>query len=143
MYKFQQLIAAIGVACLLTVMTGCERTPPPRDTTVPAVAGVKAATSDDCNQEAWHEGTLFSGQEIYQRVCASCHEGGDDNVPVTGDRDAWTKRSLLWSAVLLVHAREGYLDMPAKGGQLELTDGDVEAAGEYMLCRTFPELPRG
>jgi len=32
--------------------------------------------------------------------------------------------------------------MPAKGGQNEFSDRAVEAAGEYMLNETFPELPR-
>jgi cytochrome c5 len=44
--------------------------------------------------------------------------------------------------VLLEHAREGWLDMPAKGGHPYLSDRAVQAAGEYMLCETFPELPR-
>jgi hypothetical protein len=32
--------------------------------------------------------------------------------------------------------------MPTKGGKLELSNRAVEAAGEYMLHETFPELPR-
>jgi cytochrome c5 len=32
--------------------------------------------------------------------------------------------------------------MPARGGQTDLSDRAVEAAGEFMLNETFPELPR-
>jgi len=48
----------------------------------------------------------------------------------------------MWQAVLFNHAKAGYLDMPGKGGQPELTDESVEAATEYMLGLTFPELPK-
>jgi cytochrome c5 len=32
--------------------------------------------------------------------------------------------------------------MPEKGGHTELTDEDVSAAVEYMLLKTYPEMPR-
>jgi cytochrome c5 len=47
----------------------------------------------------------------------------------------------MWQAVLFNHAKAGYLDMPEKGGAAELSDEAVEAAAEYMLSLTFPELP--
>ena len=37
---------------------------------------------------------------------------------------------------------EGYLGMPAKGGNARLSEYDVDAAVEYMLTITHPELPR-
>jgi cytochrome c5 len=61
---------------------------------------------------------------------------------VTGNRDDWSGRSDMWQAVLFNHAKSGYLDMPGKGGQADLSDEAVEAATEYMLDQTFPELPR-
>jgi cytochrome c5 len=48
----------------------------------------------------------------------------------------------MWQAVLSKHAKAGYLEMPGKGGQAELSDESVEAATEYMLGLTFPELPQ-
>ena len=90
----------------------------------------------------WQERYLQLGQETYQGNCAQCHDEGIDGAPVIGDRKSWSNRSPLWSAVLIVHAQNGYLGMPAKGGCTELSDRAVEAAGEYMLSITFPELPR-
>ncbi|NOR19963.1 MAG: hypothetical protein GQ538_07745 [Xanthomonadales bacterium] len=97
---------------------------------------------NDYQEGSWRARYLALGRETYQAVCASCHDEGEDGAPVKGDREAWSNRSPLWSAVLIEHAKNGYLNMPAKGGQVELSDKAVEAAGEYMLNETFPELPR-
>jgi|GEM_PF-1434323 len=94
-------------------------------------------------EDSWRARYLALGRETYEMACASCHdEDKGDGAPIKGDSDTWSERSPLWSAVLLEHAKSGYLDMPTKGGKLELSDRVVEAAGEYMLHETFPELPR-
>ncbi len=85
--------------------------------------------------------TMSSGYDAYQEVCAGCHEKGIDGAPRTGDRDAWAQRSPLWEAVLFEHAKDGYLEMPAKGGADTLSDPTVSRAAEYMLSVTYPELP--
>ena len=90
----------------------------------------------------WREDRLALGEQTYQAACASCHETGDQDAPITGNREQWEQRSDMWQAVLFNHAKAGYLQMPGKGGQPELTDDAVEAATEYMLGLTFPELPR-
>jgi len=90
----------------------------------------------------WREDRLALGEQTYQLACASCHDTGDQDAPITGNRDQWEQRSDMWQAVLFNHAKAGYLQMPGKGGQPELTDDAVEAATEYMLGLTFPELPR-
>ena len=81
----------------------------------------------------------LTGREAYERVCANCHEEGVDGAPRTGDREAWADRSQLWEAVLFEHAKDGYLGMPAQGGEEDLDDAVVEKAAEYMLKQTFPE----
>ncbi len=91
---------------------------------------------------SWREDYLALGKETYERACASCHDSGEQGAPVTGQRDQWEGRSDLWQAVLFEHAKSGYLDMPGKGGQPDLTDEAVEAAAEYMLGLTYPELPK-
>lgn len=91
---------------------------------------------------SWRQSYLMLGKETYEQSCMSCHGSGVGGAPAVGDRDSWSDRSPLWSAVLLEHAKSGYLGMPAKGGDPGLTERAVEAAGEYMLGETFPELPR-
>ena len=100
--------------------------------------------SKEAQKEAsstWRERRLAHGKEVYELACASCHDEGTDGAPAIGDREAWSDRSPLWSAVLFEHSKDGYLDMPARGTYQELTDQDVDAAGEYLLSVTFPELP--
>jgi cytochrome c5 len=92
-------------------------------------------------QQAWREHRLAWGKEIYGNYCASCHEPGASQAPSIRDRNAWNTRSPLWSAVLFEHAKSGYLEMPARGDHPELSDVAVDAAAEYMLSETYPELP--
>lgn len=93
-------------------------------------------------RQDWRSDRQALGEATYAKACASCHEVGEGNAPRTGVREDWSERSDLWQAVLFNHAKAGYLEMPGKGGQPELTDEAVEAAAEYMLGLTFPELPR-
>lgn len=92
--------------------------------------------------EAWREDQLVEGRKTYEAACASCHDSGEGGAPVTGEAADWSKRSDLWVAVLSDHAAKGYLDMPGKGGRADLSKESVDAALEYMLQKTFPELPR-
>lgn len=82
-----------------------------------------------------------SGKEAYLEHCAGCHETGISGAPVVGDHSYWKTRSRLWQAVLMDHAKTGYLDMPAKGGRPDLTDRTIDAAVEYMLEITYPNTP--
>ena len=85
---------------------------------------------------------LRDGAKFYQEICASCHETGVDDAPVTGNKEDWDGRSHLWEAVLFEHADKGYIKMPARGASEYATEYDVEVAAEYMLTITHPELPR-
>ena len=39
------------------------------------------------------------------------------------------------------HAKEGYFDMPARGGKVDLPDEVVNAAAEYLIEHTFCDWP--
>jgi cytochrome c5 len=92
-------------------------------------------------QQTWREHRLAWGKEVYGNYCAACHEPGASQAPAIRDRKSWDSRSPLWSAVLFEHAKSGYLEMPARGDHPELSDVAVDAAAEYMLSETYPELP--
>jgi cytochrome c5 len=102
----------------------------------------EAAMADGESTPSWREERLALGKETYERVCASCHDSGAQGAPRIGVPEDWSDRSDMWEAVLMPHARAGYLEMPGKGGHPELSDKEVDAAAEYMLGRTLPELPR-
>jgi len=97
------------------------------------------AQVEDCAQVPPAQ-ELLMGQRVYEDVCANCHEQGVDGAPAVGDSSAWAERSCLWVAVLEEHAKTGYLKMPARGGDADLTDQEVTAAAQYMLTLTHPEL---
>ena len=83
------------------------------------------------------------GQQAYEEFCARCHAEGLDGAPKVGDRAAWNNRSAQWEAVLFEHARNGFGEMPAKGGEAMLDEATVSKAAEYMMSLTYPEMPRG
>ena len=62
--------------------------------------------------------------------------------PVAGNQEDWAGRSQLCHAVLFDHAITGYLEMPAKGGRMDLPDDVVKAAAEHMLRITFRDRPQ-
>jgi cytochrome c5 len=83
--------------------------------------------------------SAMTGESAYYIACASCHETGTNDAPLTGDPESWSDRSPLWQAVLADHANNGYMNMPAKGGRVELPDEVVTRAVEYMMSLTYPE----
>ena len=121
-----------AVACIVAV--GCGDSD--RQQAGPAAAESPRVDAEDAT------GAEVSGEQAYEMVCASCHETGAGGAPVTGDADSWSGRSPLWEAVLVEHAENGYLAMPARGGATELPDAVVSRATEYMMLRTYPALPR-
>lgn len=118
------------IPIVVLFLAGCGES---GDEAAPATASSAQVPADDT--------VALTGKQAYDQVCASCHDEGVDGAPRTGDRDAWTGRSWLWEAVLFEHAKDGYLEMPAKGGDESLDDATVEMAAEYMLTKTFPDAP--
>jgi len=84
---------------------------------------------------------MEDGRKAYDAGCAKCHKHGSLGAPVTSKPEDWADRSDLWEGVLFEHASKGYIDMPAKGGDQGVSDYDLEAAAEYMLTITYPEMP--
>jgi len=103
----------------------------------------QTGTQTDENAETLAMSPLppVSGKEAYLEHCAGCHDTGISGAPVVGDHSYWDKRSKLWQAVLMDHAKTGYLNMPAKGGRPDLPDRTIDAAVEYMLEITYPNSP--
>lgn len=84
---------------------------------------------------------VIDGEAAYTEHCAACHETGMLGAPREGQPQEWQGRSSLWQGVLMEHAKTGYFEMPARGGNTQLTDDVVDAAAEYMLEHTFRNRP--
>jgi len=85
---------------------------------------------------------MDDGHGAYMARCATCHDSGINGAPRTQEPRDWENRSSLWQSVLVEHAKKGYLDMPARGGDKNMSDYDVDVAAEYMLNISHPDLPR-
>lgn len=85
---------------------------------------------------------MDDGLKAYSERCATCHDSGNNGAPRTHEPQDWVNRSSLWDTILLGHAKEGYLDMPARGGDQNMPDYDVDVAAEYMLNISHPDFPR-
>lgn len=97
--------------------------------------------SDDASGTTANNGAI-DGEAAFLENCAGCHEDGAQGAPRIGAPAEWEFRSSLWQAILMEHAKQGYYDMPARGGKPDLPDEVVDAAVEYMLETTFPGQPK-
>ena len=79
----------------------------------------------------------LSGPQVYNQACLACHGAGIGGAPILGDVDAWSARIAQGMDVLKDHAINGFTGsvgyMPAKGGRVDLSDEEVDAAVEYMV----------
>jgi len=108
---------------------------------IPLAALLFAGCSSNSTGDAPAATVDLSGQEAYEQYCAKCHDTGEQGAPIVGKHSDWVDRSKLWQAVLMDHAKSGYLGMPAKGGSEELSEKSVDAAVQYMLERTHKDMP--
>ena len=87
----------------------------------------------------------MSGEQVYQTVCKTCHEAGIAGAPKSGDKAAWAPRLKQGVDTLYAHALKGTdKGMPAKGGNTDLADVEVERAVVFMANNsgaTFKEPP--
>lgn len=90
---------------------------------------------DTAEEEA--EPANMHGKAIYSKSCAVCHASGVAGAPVTGDNEIWGDRIATGMEALVGRAIAGYVGdagvMPAKGGNMSLSDEDVAAAVHYMV----------
>ena len=107
-----------------------------------AIALVLAACAHRGDDATTDPSASINGEAAYLEHCAGCHETGMLGAPREGEPEDWETRSRLWQAVLMDHAKTGYFEMPARGGNMDLPDEVVEAAAEYMLEQTFPNRPQ-
>lgn len=75
---------------------------------------------------------LQSGQAVFTAVCSACHATGAAGAPKIGDSAAWAPRIAQGYDTLVQHALNGIRGMPAKGGNPDLDDVEVERALVYM-----------
>lgn len=84
--------------------------------------------------------TAMSGPQVYNQACLVCHGAGIGGAPILGDAGQWADRIAQGSDLLKQHAIEGFAGetgfMPPKGGRMDLSDAEIEAAVEYMVAES-------
>ncbi|MFN2330725.1 MAG: cytochrome c5 family protein [Halomonas sp.] len=100
------------------------------DETVAAEEEV-AAEEVAAGGEPSHAG--IDGEAIYNQACMACHMTGAAGAPIKGDASAWNPRIEQGKETLYDHSINGYNAMPAKGGNMSLSDDDVKAAVDFMV----------
>lgn len=99
------------------------------------------------------QSTERSGKQVVDSLCISCHGSGAAGAPKIGDKKAWAERSAKGLTSLTKSAMAGIKQMPAHGGNMKLTDIEIERAITYMVnqsggnwtepvSRTAPTPPR-
>lgn len=94
-----------------------QRIKPVADVDVAEASGTKAA---------------MSGDMVYEKYCLACHGSGALGAPMFGDKSAWAPRIAQGYETLIKHAIEGINQMPARGGNPDLTDTEIANAVAYM-----------
>jgi cytochrome c5 len=74
----------------------------------------------------------FTGEQVYNEVCAGCHASGALGSPKFKENADWGKRIGQGYETLLSHAIKGFNKMPARGGDPDLTDMEVARGVVYM-----------
>ena len=73
-----------------------------------------------------------TGQAVVEAACGACHGVGALGAPKIGDRKAWGKLIAAGLPRLTQTAIQGIRQMPARGGNPDLSDIEVERAIVYM-----------
>jgi cytochrome c5 len=74
-----------------------------------------------------------TGREVVEGTCAVCHVQGRDGAPRIGDAKAWGKRASQGLSSLSASALAGIRKMPPHGGNLSLSDLEMQRAIAYMV----------
>ena len=77
--------------------------------------------------------TERSGKQVVDSLCISCHGSGASGAPKIGDKKAWADRAAKGLSGLSKNALAGIRQMPAHGGNMKLTDIEVERAITFMV----------
>ncbi|MFK8052504.1 MAG: cytochrome c5 family protein [Woeseiaceae bacterium] len=84
----------------------------------------------------------LTGAQVYNQACGACHTNGIGGAPKLGDAAAWEPRIAQGLDILRDHAINGYQGnagyMPAKGGNLGLSDEEVHRSIDYMISESQP-----
>ena len=110
-----------------------QRHLPTRNLPKVILAAIVALAVLTAKQDAWAQAGDRSGKEVVDTVCLACHGEGVQGAPKIGDAKAWGERASQGLSALAQHAIDGIRQMPAHGGNLGVTDFEIQRAVTYMI----------
>lgn len=102
-----------------------EVAPTKADENIKPVAEVQVADASGAKVEK-------TGEEVVTAVCSMCHAAGLMESPKLGDKGQWAPRIAQGYETLVKHAIEGIRNMPARGGNPDLSDAEIASAVAHM-----------
>jgi cytochrome c5 len=82
-----------------------------------------------------------SGKEIVEAVCGACHMSGALGAPKIGDKAAWSAHIPHGVDHMTQNAIKGIKQMPARGGNPDLSDLEISRAIVYMANQSGASFP--
>ncbi|MBT3430212.1 MAG: cytochrome c5 family protein [Proteobacteria bacterium] len=99
-----------------------------------------AGASTDQSESVQVASVAIDGASVYQSACMACHAAGIAGAPRVGDVAGWADRITQGADTLYAHAIQGFQGkagvMPAKGGNMALSDDEVKAAVDHMVAQS-------
>lgn len=139
---FQVLFAILGaliapvliIVMILKLVIGFQSTAPvdPKATVAEVTKQVEPVAKIEVAAVSTGAHVDKSGEAVFGAVCTACHTAGLLGSPKFGDKAAWAPRIAQGYETLVSHAINGIRSMPARGGNAELTDGEIHNAVAYM-----------
>ena len=123
----KSLRLALALGTLSTLLACSPKDPAPTSNSgnpSPVVAEASAPVAAAPVNEA--------GKKIYGATCSMCHAAGVGGAPKPGDKADWAPRIAQGYETLVKHAIEGIRNMPARGGNPDLTDNEIASAVAVM-----------
>lgn len=122
------------LGCLALLAIGCGK----KDDSASATSSAKAKPkSFDPMAVELSDPKLIEGRTVWMATCSKCHLTGLGGAPKIGDVADWAPRIAKGQETLYTHAIEGFTSptynvMPPKGGFIDLSDGDVKLAVDFV-----------
>ncbi|ONN66990.1 cytochrome c5 family protein [Herbaspirillum sp. VT-16-41] len=129
------MVPIVCIVLLVQYVTNGQKTGAGSDSQTPEMiaARIKPVSDDGFTfRDANGPKQLLSGEEVYKTTCAACHGAGVAGAPKVGDAASWQARIAQGYDTLVTHAINGLRAMPAKGGNPDLDDVEIQRTVAYM-----------
>ncbi len=137
-----RLVAAAALCVVLLGCSGAEEPPPSDGFTVlsqPAAKAKPALPDPGLWETPVDDPLLEAGRVTWTGTCIDCHSTGLGGAPLIGNEALWSPRVAQGLDVLVEHATQGFYgkvgEMPARGGNADLSDDEVRAAVQFMVSK--------